>query len=242
MSEQSPQKRFQVWSTELGELAFFQTERGYEMHREKCPHHQCWLTLKGTWTESSSMSLQIVRPGEFRTYRPAERNVRIAESTTIQVGFRLFNEQSMNFEWPAQRLMWRAAHSILVGDMNSLAFDEAISDFKPSNVREPAIPAWLKEARDYLHDNFHREISLREISNHVGITPNHLCSAFRQAYGVSLSRYRRRLCLESTLGKSDQGKWSPIKFGFYDDSHFHRTCKAELGLTPSRIAQILRSS
>jgi len=169
MSVQSPQKRFQVWSTELGELAFFQTERGYEMHREKCPHHQCWLTLKGTWTESSSMSLQIVRPGEFRTYRPAERNVRIAESSTLQVGFRLFNEQSMNFEWPAQRLMWRAAHSILVGDMNSLAFDEAITDFEPSNVREPAIPAWLKEARDYLHDNFHREISLREIANHVGI-------------------------------------------------------------------------
>ena len=230
------------WTTDLGEIAFLNSDIGFEMHREKCPHHQCWLLLKGEWKESDTKGRHTVRAGEFRAYRPRERNFRIAEATTIQIGFRIFKEESLDFEWPAQRLLWQSASSLLEGRMDALGFDETIAQFRPSLIAEGHIPTWLKRARDFLHATYSEETSLTTIAEQVGISPNHLSASFSRAYGVSMSNYRKRLCLASTLKDRSYSRWNPIEHGFYDSSHFHRICRQELGLTPRQIARILQQS
>ena len=79
MSNSLPSKQFELWRSEFGELDFFRADRALEMHRETCHHDQCWPVLKGSWPESSAGRKRVVRPGQFRTYRPLEQKVRIAE-------------------------------------------------------------------------------------------------------------------------------------------------------------------
>jgi AraC family transcriptional regulator len=72
---------------------------------------------------------------------------------------------------------------------------ELLASFARQTENAPAayLPAWLRAAKDLLHDRFSETIRLDEIAEQVGVHPTHLARAFRQRYGCSLGEYQRRL-------------------------------------------------
>lgn len=105
-------------------------------------------------------------------------------------------------------------------------------------------PAWLSQARDYLHANFNRSFQIADVADAVGVHPVHLARTFRRHYGVSPSDYLRRLRLDwvaARLVRSDEPlSLMASRAGFADQSHLTRLFKRQMGLTPGQYREVAR--
>jgi AraC family transcriptional regulator len=98
-------------------------------------------------------------------------------------------------------------------------------------------PRWLEQTREFLHANFSADVTLDGIAGTVGTHPVHLARVFRQNNGCTMGEYVRRLrvefaCRELSLTDAPLTQIA-LAAGFYDQSHFSRTFKKLVGLTPS---------
>ena len=106
-------------------------------------------------------------------------------------------------------------------------------------------PRWLAQTTELLEANFAEEMSLERIAETVGIHPVHLARVFRQNYGCTVGEYVRRLrvefaCREMSLTDAPLPQIA-LASGFCDQSHFSKTFKKVVGLTPSRYRSRFRS-
>src|SRR5262245_40375667 len=88
------------------------------------------------------------------------------------------------------------------------------------------LPAWLREARDLLHDRFSETLTLDQIASSVGVHPVNLTRAFRKRYRCSLAEYQRRLRIEEASRQLVATRRSLAEIassaGFADQAHFSR--------------------
>jgi AraC-like DNA-binding protein len=99
-------------------------------------------------------------------------------------------------------------------------------------------PKWLARVRDILHEEFRTPPSLTLLSSEAGVTPTHLCHAFRTHMGTTVGRYirsARAAWAAEQLRSTDQPLSSiATAAGYADQSHFIRECRRLLGLSPSQ--------
>ncbi|GAA4329241.1 hypothetical protein GCM10023149_33810 [Mucilaginibacter gynuensis] len=100
-------------------------------------------------------------------------------------------------------------------------------------------PLWVNIVREFLHDNWDREISLRELSDIAGVHPVTISKHFGRYFACNLGEYRRRLKLEKALALLSDGNYSLTEVayhcGFFDQCHFIRALKDETGFLPKRL-------
>jgi AraC family transcriptional regulator len=98
-------------------------------------------------------------------------------------------------------------------------------------------PLWLLRARDYLHANFSKRISLQQIAQVAGVHPSNLSRMFRRHYRRAVGEYVRELRLERSMQELNDPETSLAEIaaaaGFYDQSHFANAFKRHTGLTPA---------
>jgi AraC family transcriptional regulator len=106
-------------------------------------------------------------------------------------------------------------------------------------------PGWLKAAKEIIHARFSENLKLEEIAKTVGVHPTHLSRVFRRQSGCTIGEYVRRLRIEYA---SRQLSASDIPLdeiaaaaGFSDQSHFTRTFKLYMGLSPNEYRRISRA-
>ena len=105
--------------------------------------------------------------------------------------------------------------------------------------------ARIELVRELIHERFSESLTLIAISELVGLHPVYVAQAFRKAYGSTVGEYIRRLRIESAcreLSKLDL----PIariaaNVGFFDQSHFTRTFRRLVGVTPAEYRKTLSS-
>jgi AraC family transcriptional regulator len=111
-----------------------------------------------------------------------------------------------------------------------------------ANARRP--PAWLRQARDYLHDCFSERFDLTELARVAGVHPAHLAREFRRHFHCTAGEYLRRLRLDRAVRRLSQSEESIAEIaadvGFYDQSHFSRAVKAHTGLSPAAYREAQR--
>lgn len=92
-------------------------------------------------------------------------------------------------------------------------------------------------AREYMHDNMHRPITLDELALHVDRDKWSLSKDFRAFFGTSPHRYltMRRLDIVKRL-IADGVSWAEasVDAGFFDQSHMTRHFKKTFGISPAR--------
>ena len=102
-----------------------------------------------------------------------------------------------------------------------------------------AKPRWLCETQDLIHENFSTPISLSSIAETVGVHPAHLARTFRRHYRCTVGDYIRRLRLDNAVRELMTAEKSLAEIGlaagFYDQSHFSRSFKLHLGMTPAEF-------
>jgi AraC family transcriptional regulator len=96
---------------------------------------------------------------------------------------------------------------------------------------------WLARAREHLHGERGRAISVQAVAAEVGVSPVRLSRAFRRTYGESLGDYHRRLRVEEACRLLRDGSRTlaeiALAVGFVDQSHFTRTFRRLVGATPA---------
>ena len=99
-------------------------------------------------------------------------------------------------------------------------------------------PHWLEDARDYIRANFAQRITLESIGKAANAHPVHVAQTFRRFHDCTIGDYLRRLrlefaCRELISSETPLGEIA-IQAGFSDPSHFQRTFKREIGISPSQ--------
>jgi AraC family transcriptional regulator len=105
--------------------------------------------------------------------------------------------------------------------------------------RSRTAPRWLTAARDAARDRCTEELTIAMLAREAGIHPAHFARAFRVEYGCSVGEFVRRARIERACERLRAGGVSLARvasdLGFYDQSHFTRTFKRVVGLTPSQF-------
>jgi AraC family transcriptional regulator len=128
-------------------------------------------------------------------------------------------------------------------EVSNLALEALILDVivKTSRRRMTigAMPRWLRQAREILGGKFNSRFSIVDIAENVGIHPVYLASEFRRHCGCTIGAYVRHLrvryaCQQLSSSSKPLAEIA-LAAGFYDQSHFTRTFRKIVGLTPKQF-------
>jgi AraC family transcriptional regulator len=116
-----------------------------------------------------------------------------------------------------------------------LIAEAARSSLKDSGHRPPR---WLEQVRAMLHEQFRNRSSLVTLAESVEVHPVHLAREFRRFFRCTIGEYVRRSRIEFACHQisTTDASFSEIALaaGFFDHSHFARTFKAQMGMTPKQ--------
>lgn len=100
----------------------------------------------------------------------------------------------------------------------------------------------LKEIIGFIDNNYNEEITLKKISKKTGISKYHLCHYFKNNTGMTIIEYvnNKRIMEAQKLLKNNNENITDIAFsvGFNSLTHFSRTFKSTLGVTPTEYRKI----
>ena len=95
----------------------------------------------------------------------------------------------------------------------------------------------LKKAVAYIHDNLSENISLKELSTHVGLSPFHFARIFTKHMGLPPHVYRKQQRIHKArrlLRERMPISQVAAETGFADQSHLTRHFKQIVGVTPGQ--------
>jgi AraC family transcriptional regulator len=103
----------------------------------------------------------------------------------------------------------------------------------------PSVPAWLRTARELIHDRFAEPLTLEVISAETGVHPAHLARTFRRHYHCTVGDYLRQLRVEAACRALASSQAALVEValaaGFADQSHFTHSFKRATGMTPGEF-------
>jgi len=95
--------------------------------------------------------------------------------------------------------------------------------------------------RDYLRENYKKDLSLSAIAGILDLHPVYLSREFSRYFGVTMGSYIRKLKVENALLLFRQPSLSLTEIGymagFADQSHFIRCFRDFLGVTPGQYRE-----
>ncbi len=121
-----------------------------------------------------------------------------------------------------------------------------VGERQNSRCRSSAQPLWLRQARDFIHENATNGVSLISAATLAGVHPTYLARLFRKFYGCSVGDYVRRLRLDYAVRELKESDKSLAEIasaaGFYDQSHLTHAFKLHLRMTPAEFRTTVRAS
>ena len=105
-------------------------------------------------------------------------------------------------------------------------------------------PVWVKQIDELLHESYTEKFSLTELSQTLDIHPIHLSRDFHKYFNCNLGDYIRKLKINQSLSFLTANEKSlteiALDCGFADQSHFIRSFKENIGITPLNYRKILK--
>jgi transcriptional regulator GlxA family with amidase domain len=100
---------------------------------------------------------------------------------------------------------------------------------------------WLMNVIDHLHKHWREVQSVNAIATRFGVSPQHLCRAFKQKLGVTVGHYSLALRTDYARGLL-WGSDLPIaevavETGFFDQAHLTRVLGSRSERTPGRLRE-----
>jgi AraC-like DNA-binding protein len=120
---------------------------------------------------------------------------------------------------------------------------ELIGRYADSKFSLPTLkeePRAVQEAREYLHTNVERDVTLAELASIVNLNRSYLIRAFKKTTGLPPHAYFLQLKLSEAKRRLVRGaaiSEVALEIGFADQSHFSRAFKNTFGLTPAQYAK-----
>jgi AraC family transcriptional regulator len=184
----------------------------------------------------------LERPHEFHAGLPVSLAHRLYQE--FQTGDDL---SALVMEGLALELLAETSRLYLVTDHRRHVSSGERKTLLLSSGPPPAPPRWLRAAEDVLRARFAQPLSLEEIAHAAGVHSAHLSRVFRAHHQCTIGEYIRQLrvefaCRELSATDTPLAEIA-LAAGFTDQSHFTRTFKRLMRLTPAeyRRRSCLRS-
>jgi AraC family transcriptional regulator len=108
-------------------------------------------------------------------------------------------------------------------------------------IPRASMPKYLLDrALEFIDENLGNNLSLAEVSAIVEMSPYHFCRLFKRSTGLSPIQYVKRERIQTARRLLAEHRLSlvevALQLGFSDQSHFTRTFRAEVGVTPSQYS------
>lgn len=238
----------------------------WKMPRHEHEHAYFSLVLQGGYEESFGRQERSCQPASLVFHPPGEDHAVVFHQERVRI-FRVqvkapflarVRDCSPILDHPAafdggatSQLATRLYHESRACDaVAALAIEALVLEVLTAATRqqnskvETRLPHWLARARDLLHEHCHDELTLSEVAATVGVHPVYLARVFRQQFHCSVGEYVRRLRIESACRQIMQSEASLVEIahavGFYDQSHFTRTFKRIIGITPAEFRTTMK--
>ncbi len=250
---------------------FILTEAAYEARSRLPPHsHErsyfCFV-LQGVYTERYARRETLCKPSTV-TFRASEETheallhdvdsrVFVVEISPRWIDMLRADSLSLKSAYDfcggaASRLCARLNREFHKSDTAAkLAIEGLAIELLAEAARQPSkrgqtAPAWLRQAREMIVENFPATLQLTEIAAAVGVHPVHLATAFRKTFGITTGEFVRKLRIEHAcdeLTKADLPLATiALQAGFVDQSHFSKVFKQYVGTTPAKYRRTFRRS
>jgi AraC family transcriptional regulator len=106
-------------------------------------------------------------------------------------------------------------------------------------------PAWVKKVKEALHDAPVESLSYAGLAELAGVHPVHLSRSFPKYFHATMGDYLRRIHIEKAVNLLLNAELSATEIGylcgFADQSHFIRSFKQVLGITPLQYRKLSRA-
>ena len=103
-------------------------------------------------------------------------------------------------------------------------------------------PSWVPRLKEMLHEET-EDLSLRYLSEQLGVHPAHLSRAIPKYLSSNLGEYMRQQKVKQAIGMLTDGRLSLTEIayvcGFSDQSHFTRTFKRYFGKPPKAFRDMI---
>ena len=101
----------------------------------------------------------------------------------------------------------------------------------------------LRPVISYIERNYHNNLSMEEISLIIGVTPQHLCRIFKNAFGMRpfeyINTYRIQKAKELLISAANPSvKETAVSVGYNDPSYFCRMFRERDGVTPEKFKRM----
>jgi AraC family transcriptional regulator len=127
-------------------------------------------------------------------------------------------------------------------ELFTLAITERVSEFVSEHTRAPA---WLRVARDLIHDHCAEGACIADIASACDVHPVYLARVFRKFFRCSPGEYLRRCRIERATALLARTA-TPLSVvaaqcGYADQSHLNATFRRAFGSTPAEYRRISKS-
>jgi len=165
----------------------------------------------------------------------------------LNLSRRLRSEQALvrAIEWTADELHLYANpdRGVILNVLRGLLLEFRRAGLSPE-LRRP-LPARLLEAKARVDASFRDGLKLEALAKKAGMSPEHFCRSFKQAFGVPPLEYAMELRMDEVVrGMADPslgvGELA-AQAGFKDMSNFSKTFKRRFGVGPAAYRRRLLS-
>ena len=101
----------------------------------------------------------------------------------------------------------------------------------------------IEKAKAYINENYHRDISLEEVSRSVDISSYYFSKLFKEETGENFIEYLTAIRIEKAKELLHHREISikniSIETGYSDPNYFSRIFKKQVGITPTEYRESL---
>lgn len=106
-----------------------------------------------------------------------------------------------------------------------------------------AYSAEISEAMQYIDRRLHQKVSVKEVSDSVGLSPNYFANTFKNEVGIALTDYinRRKILVSQNMLQYSNFSITEISqyLAFSSESYFIKVFKSVKGITPKQFKKTL---
>lgn len=216
-------------------------------------------------------SLNIIHPGEMHSARDTQDRHLYADFRKIYVAPERVGAAAVEMIGGRPSLPFFAAPVIFDADLVRLFLDfhATTEEANPMLERETLLTFLLarlitryaderrglrpfagerdgvRRARDYLHDNYDENVSLRKLAQLAGLSPFHLLRVFRREVGLPPHKYQTQVRVERAkllIARGVAIQEVAQAVGFVDQSHLTRHFQRLTQVTPGRYIPVKQQS